>query len=161
MRKDKLFGIISVGILFGVLFPLGLHTLMFKILERIFFLTDLDILLSSAIAAYSSVVLAVVLFLKLMNYLINSELNEKRKIKSKMTAGVLANIGLYFFWFLIPFTDNNLGEEYQNKVFKSYELLSTEFVFYEILINQLSSIICFVILVGIMYNKLNTVANNV
>jgi hypothetical protein len=161
MRKDKLFGIISVGILFGVLFPLGLYTLMFKILERILFLTDLDILLSSAIAAYSSVVLAVVLFLKLMNYLINSELNEKKKIKSKMTAGVLANIGLYFFWFLIPFIDNNLGEEYQNKVFKSYELLSTEFVFYEILINQLSSIICFVILVGIMYNKLNTVANNV
>jgi hypothetical protein len=161
MGKSRHFGILSIGILFGALFPFGLHTLLFKIFERILFLSDLNILFSSAIAAYTSVILTVILFIKTMNMLVISDLNQKIEIKKKIKIGVFVNLSLYFVWFLIPFIDNNLGIEYSSKIYRTYEILSTEFFWYEILINQLSSIICFSIIIGIMYQSVNTIGSEV
>jgi hypothetical protein len=93
--------------------------------------------------------------------LVISDLNQKIEIKKKIKIGVFVNLSLYFVWFLIPFIDNNLGIEYSSKIYRTYEILSTEFFWYEILINQLSSIICFSIIIGIMYQSVNTIGSEV
>ena len=158
MKKNKIYGLISIGILIGAIFPQGLQNLIFKIFERILFNTNIDTYLASGISAVIGIILTILIFRKLMNYFIGFDYTKRYELKKALIIGILINLSLMITWFFIPIIDSRLGESYQTNFRKGYEILSSNFM-YEFLISGMSSYICFILIVIIMFRRINTVAN--
>ncbi len=160
MKQNKVYIIISLGILFGAFFPTGIYTLIFKTLERVLLSNDLNVFLASGIAAYTAVILAVLSFRPIMNYLVQFDYSKVTEIKRVFWLGVLANVGMYLIWFLIPLIDGGLGMDYIKNLNDSHKLLNSNILWGPVLINQGSAFLCFISIVYLIYRKINTVPNN-
>jgi hypothetical protein len=161
MKQNRIYIIISLGILFGALFPIGIYTLIFKTLQRVLFNTSWNTFLASGMAAYVAVLFAVVSFIRIMNYLVRFDYSNLSEVKKIFWLGVLANVGIYLIWFLIPFIDGGLGVEYMTNLNRSYQLLNSNILWGTILIDQGSAWLCSVSIFYLIYRKINTVGNNV
>lgn len=159
MKKNKIYGLISIGILVGALFPQGLQNLIFKIFERILFNSKLDIFIASGISALIGLILTIFIFEKLMNYFIDFDYSKNSEIKKALIIGLLINVSFMITWILIPIIDSWLGESYRINLRNGYEILSSNLYISEFLINGLSSLICYILIVIIIFMKVNTVAN--
>lgn len=160
MKKNKIYGLISIGILVGALFPQGLQNLIFKIFERILFNSNLDIFIASGISAFTGLIFTILIFKKLMDYFIDFDYSKNSEIKKALIIGILINLSFMLTWFFIPIIDSRLGESYRINLRNGYEILSSNFYISEFLINGLSSLICYILIVIIIFKKVNTVANN-
>ena len=160
MKQNKIYIIISLGILFGAFFPFGIYTLIFKTLERVLFNTGWNTFLASGVAAYVAAIFAVFSFSRIMNYLVKFDYSNISEVKKVFWLGVLANVGIYLIWFLIPLIDGRLGAEYMTNLNRSYQLLNSSILLGHVLINQGSELLCFLSIVYLIYRKINTVANN-
>ena len=160
MKQNKIYIIISLGILFGTLFPVGIYTLTFKTLQRVLFNTSWNTFLASGTAAYVAVLFAVVSFIQIMKFLVKFDYSNLSEIKKVFWLGVLANVGIYLIWFLIPIVDASLGAEYMTNLNRSYQLLNSNILWGPILIDQGSAWLCFLSIFYLIYRKLNTADNN-
>ncbi|MGB5463635.1 MAG: hypothetical protein WBM92_09740 [Aureibaculum sp.] len=161
MKQNKVYIIISLGILFGAFFPLGIYTLIFKILERVLFTIEWNTFLASGIAAYAAALFTVFSFSQIMDYLIQFDYSHLSEVKKVFWLGVLANVGLYLVWFLIPIIDGRLGADYMANLHRSYELLNSNVFLGSVLINQGSAFLCFISIVIIIYRKIISVGSTV
>ncbi|PLX03796.1 MAG: hypothetical protein C0595_05690, partial [Marinilabiliales bacterium] len=157
MKKNKIYGLISIGIMIGVLFPQGLQNLILKIFERILFNSNLDIFIASGISALIGLILTILIFKKLMNYFTDFDYSKKSEIKKALIIGIFINISFLIIWFFIPIIDSRFGESYTNNLKIGYEILHSNIFLSEVLINGMSSLICYVLIIIIIFKKVNTV----
>lgn len=157
MEKNKIYGLISIGILIGALFPQGLQNLLFKILERILFNTDLNVFAASGLSAIIGLVVTVLVFIRVMNYFMAFDYTQRSEIKKALVIGLLINVFSVLVWSLLPFMDSWLGSTYSENIIEGYYLLSKNTYMSEFWISGMSSFLCFISIVIIIFNKVNTV----
>ncbi|NPD44105.1 MULTISPECIES: hypothetical protein [unclassified Lentimicrobium] len=155
MDKNKTYIKISIGILFGALFPIGIYNLIFKLLERLLFYIDLNILFASGIASFVAAAVAVYIFSRTMNYLLQFDYSKAPQVKRLFFMGVGVNLAIQLIWFIIPIIDGRLGSEYDEKINQAYALLTTDHFLAHITINIGGELIAFLGMVYLIYRKIN------
>ncbi len=154
MNNNKTYIIISIGILFGALFPIGVYTLIFKILERILFNTSLNTFLASGTSAYTAAIISILSFSLMMEYLITNDYSKVSQVKKVFCVGIIVNILIHLLWFFIPFIDGYLGLEYMNTINQAYELLASDLVFGHLITNISGQLVTFIGIVYLMYKRI-------
>jgi len=161
MKKNNIYGLISIGIIVGAIFPQALQNLIFKIFERILFNSKIDTFIASGIAAIIGLIISIFIFEKFMNYLVNFDYSKNSELKKALVIGILIKLSFITIWFIIPFIDGWLGESYIQNLRKGYEILNSNIYISKILINGIIPLICYFFIVIIIFKKVNTVANTV
>ena len=152
MNENQKYGIIGVGLLLGGLFPSGLQVFLFKFLERFLLRIDFNVYALSAIAAYSSTIITVLIFIKMLDYFVAFDFSNKKGIMKALGVGLVFYISLQLLFMALPFVNNLFDPESNIQLWQKYEEPYSMLIF-ELLVPSLSSVLCFVAIGIIVIRK--------
>lgn len=151
--NNRLIALLSIGLFLHPLLPgLGLQDLLQLTLTRILFITDLNPLMSSAIASYSGLIIAVLIFRWILNKLQKLD-NQDLNIHWRLA--LITFICFYALWFSFPYFTNPFSEYW----IKGYKVIAESHDLYTYGIIYPARVIGLIIGIVIIQKKVSTVTN--
>ncbi|MRT94201.1 hypothetical protein [Ancylomarina sp. 16SWW S1-10-2] len=129
MNKNKIIGILGIGILISPLFPgASVQILIRKLLERGLFNTNLDVETSSIVAAYIGLIASFFVFKTALNYFANFDFEKQDQIVKGLKQAFFVSLSFFIIWFIIPFIDGSLGHNYMANLNQSYHKIDKAYL---------------------------------
>ena len=153
MNRTQTIGVLFIGILMYPVFPgNGIQILITKLVERVFFNTLDNSMLSYILSTLIGLILALYIFNYALQMILTIDFTISGKIKTWIKYGVLINVFLFIIWFTIPFIDHWLGANYNSNLVSNYNSLkSTSY-----LLTPTTQILSFMAGLWMVYRKVNS-----